>query len=108
MFHVEHFVDADMYVHYYAYNKFQMKRRQRVSQPRRVACLEAAAWYRPVKQQVSLRLEADVLAWFKREGPGYQTRINRALRKVMQEGGVGVRQAQVSKSARPGAPQRSP
>ena len=42
-------------------------------------------WYRPVKQQVSLRLDADVLAWFRREGRGYQTRINRALRKVMRE-----------------------
>ena len=40
---------------------------------------------RPAKQQVSLRLDADVLAWFKREGRGYQTRINRALRKVMRE-----------------------
>ena len=41
--------------------------------------------YRPVKQQVSLRLDADVLAWLKRGGRGYQTRINQALRKVMRE-----------------------
>lgn len=37
-------------------------------------------FYRPVKQQLTLRLDADVVAWFKREGDGYQTRINRVLR----------------------------
>ena len=47
--------------------------------------VELERWHGPVKQQVSLRLDADVLAWFKREGQGYQTRINRALRKVMRE-----------------------
>jgi uncharacterized protein (DUF4415 family) len=41
--------------------------------------------YRPVKKPVTLRLDADVLAWFQRAGRGYQTRINRALRKVMSE-----------------------
>ena len=39
--------------------------------------------YKPVKKPVTLRLDADVLAWFQRAGRGYQTRINRALRKVM-------------------------
>ncbi len=39
--------------------------------------------YRPVKKPVTLRLDADVLAWFQRAGRGYQTRINRALRQVM-------------------------
>lgn len=38
------------------------------------------ALYRPVKQQVTLRLDADILDWFKRRTPkGYQTDINRAL-----------------------------
>ena len=40
-------------------------------------------FYRPVKQQLTLRLDADVIAWFKhhsRRGKGYQTRINLALR----------------------------
>jgi uncharacterized protein (DUF4415 family) len=32
-----------------------------------------------------LQLDADLLAWFKEPGPGYQTRINRALRKAMEE-----------------------
>ncbi len=40
--------------------------------------------YRPIKQQVTLRLDADILAWFKERAPGgrgYQTDINRALRE---------------------------
>ena len=41
--------------------------------------------YRPIKRPVTLRLDADVLAWFKKQGRGYQTRINRALRGVMME-----------------------
>jgi uncharacterized protein (DUF4415 family) len=39
--------------------------------------------YKPIKKPVTLRLDADVLAWFKAQGRGYQTRINRALRGVM-------------------------
>ena len=46
---------------------------------------EWAGMYKPVKKPVTLRLDADVLAWFQRAGRGYQTRINRALRKVMIE-----------------------
>jgi uncharacterized protein (DUF4415 family) len=41
--------------------------------------------YRPVKKPVTLRLDADLLAWFQRGGRGYQTRINQALRRVMTE-----------------------
>lgn len=44
-------------------------------------------FYRPIKQQVTLRIDADIVAWFKAragEGGGYQTRINRALREHMQ------------------------
>lgn len=42
------------------------------------------AYYRPLKKPVTLRLDADVLAWFKKGGRRYQTRINLALRKVME------------------------
>ena len=42
--------------------------------------------YKARKKAVTLRLDADVLAWFKRKGRGYQTRINRALWGVMWEG----------------------
>ena len=34
----------------------------------------------PSKESISLRLDADVLEWFKAQGPGYQTRINAVLR----------------------------
>jgi uncharacterized protein (DUF4415 family) len=37
-------------------------------------------FYRPVKQQVTLRIDADVLAWFKAKGGKYQTEVNRVLR----------------------------
>jgi uncharacterized protein (DUF4415 family) len=40
-------------------------------------------FYRPIKRAVSLRLDADVVAWLKREGSGYQTRANRILRERM-------------------------
>ena len=37
----------------------------------------------PVKVSLSIKIDADVLAWFKSFGKGYQTRINKALRDVM-------------------------
>jgi len=45
-------------------------------------------FFRPLKQQLTLRLDADVIAWFKRQTPpgeGYQTRINRALREYVEQ-----------------------
>jgi uncharacterized protein (DUF4415 family) len=44
------------------------------------------ALYRPVKQQITLRIDADLIDWFRRHqdrGQGYQTRINRALREYV-------------------------
>ena len=44
---------------------------------------ERGKFYRPVKQQITLRIDADVIAWFKAQAPqgrGYQTNINQALR----------------------------
>jgi len=41
-------------------------------------------FYRPIKKPLTIRLDADVLAWLKAPGPGYQTRINRLLRDAMQ------------------------
>lgn len=50
------------------------------------------ALYRPVKKPTTIRLDADILAWFKAHGGerGYQTRINRALREYInrQEAGT--------------------
>jgi uncharacterized protein (DUF4415 family) len=45
---------------------------------------ERGKFYRPVKEQVTLRLDADVLHWFKQSGSGYQTRINAALRRFVE------------------------
>ena len=76
-----------------------MKQRKRVAKSRRGARLKASAGrkrlpylpaelaglYRPLKMPVTLRLDADVLAWLRKQGRGYQTRINQALRKLMME-----------------------
>jgi uncharacterized protein (DUF4415 family) len=40
-------------------------------------------FYRPLKQAVSMRLDADVVAWLKKRGKGYQTRVNSILRQRM-------------------------
>jgi uncharacterized protein (DUF4415 family) len=42
-------------------------------------------YYKPLKKSVTLRMDADVVAWFKEQGPKYQSRINRALRELMIE-----------------------
>lgn len=75
---------------------FPMKTRGRVVQTRvrAIAKVSNRRWnvstngigefYKPIKKPVTLRLDADVLAWFKKQGRGYQTRINRALRRVME------------------------
>lgn len=45
-------------------------------------------FYRPVNQQLTLRLDADVVAWFKGRatgGKGYQSDINRALRSYVEQ-----------------------
>lgn len=44
---------------------------------------ERGKFYKPVKQQVTVRVDADVLAWLKSEGNGYQTRMNSILRQAM-------------------------
>ena len=77
-----------------------MKRTTRVKKSRKIGRLRASAeqsgaearegaqarrFYKPLKKRVTLRLDADVLAWFKKQGHGYQTRINRVLRGVMTE-----------------------
>jgi uncharacterized protein (DUF4415 family) len=44
-------------------------------------------FYRPVKKQLTLRIDADVIAWFKErtpDGEGYQTSMNRALREYVE------------------------
>jgi uncharacterized protein (DUF4415 family) len=40
-------------------------------------------YYRPVKQSTTVRIDADVLAWLRGQGAGYQTRLNAILRRAM-------------------------
>lgn len=65
-------------------------------------------FYRPIKEQVSLRLDVDVLAWLRSKGRGYQTRINTLLRQSMTEsssrekrhGGGGEAEVRTAESTR--------
>lgn len=43
-------------------------------------------YYRPVKQQLTVRVDADVLAWLRSQGRGYQTKLNAILRQAMVKG----------------------
>jgi len=45
---------------------------------------KATVVWPPVKKQLTIRLDADVLEWLKADGRGYQTRINHILRVVME------------------------
>ena len=49
------------------------------------ADVHVGRFYLPVKQQISLRVDADVLAWFRSQGKKYQTYINEVLRREMQD-----------------------
>jgi uncharacterized protein (DUF4415 family) len=44
---------------------------------------ERGHFYRPVKRQITARVDADVLEWLKSQGRGYQSRINAILRREM-------------------------
>lgn len=40
-------------------------------------------FYKPIKTSTTVRVDADVLAWLKSQGKGYQTRMNAILREAM-------------------------
>lgn len=62
---------------------------------------EIGRFYRPRKQIVTIRLDADILAWFKARSPKYQTAVNRVLRDhVMKDAGHSGRRPSMAK--RPG------
>jgi uncharacterized protein (DUF4415 family) len=44
---------------------------------------ERGRFYRPVKRQITARVDADVLDWLQSHGKGYQSRINAILRREM-------------------------
>jgi uncharacterized protein (DUF4415 family) len=48
-------------------------------------------YYRPIKRQLTLRLDADIIAWLRAAGPGYQTRLNTLLRQAMREDALSTR-----------------
>ncbi len=48
-----------------------------------LAGMRRGAFYRPVKTQITARVDADVLAWLKSQGKGYQSRMNAILRDAM-------------------------
>jgi uncharacterized protein (DUF4415 family) len=43
-----------------------------------------AEWRPPIKQPVTIRIDNDVLEWFRSRGKGYQTQINHLLRRYME------------------------
>ncbi len=50
----------------------------------RMSDIQTGRFYRPIKQLVSIRVDADVLAWFRGQGKKYQTYMNQVLRREMQ------------------------
>ena len=58
-------------------------------------------FYRPLKQQLTLRLDADVIAWLRHQGRGYQTRANALLRDAML-GNLGLNSKKKVVRKRPG------
>jgi uncharacterized protein (DUF4415 family) len=40
-------------------------------------------FYRPIKQQLTVRIDADVVEWLRNQGSGYQSRMNNILRTTM-------------------------
>jgi uncharacterized protein (DUF4415 family) len=44
-------------------------------------------FYRPIKKKLTIRLDADVVEWFKRNNPHYQSAINKALREYINNPG---------------------
>lgn len=52
-------------------------------QPNEWAGAERGKFYRPLKQQLTVRIDADVVEWLKGQGKGYQSRLNKILRAAM-------------------------
>jgi uncharacterized protein (DUF4415 family) len=62
----------------------------------------------PKKEAITIRVDSDVLGWFKEQGRGYQTRMNQVLRRYMNVAGRRARPAGRHKSSgRKGASRRS-
>jgi uncharacterized protein (DUF4415 family) len=55
--------------------------------PEKWARAVVGKFYKPIKKPIALRLDADVIAWLKSQGSGYQSRINDILRREMMKRG---------------------
>lgn len=53
---------------------------------------QVGKFFRPIKQQITLRIDADIIAWFKARGEGYQTAVNEALREHLRRRAASVGQ----------------
>jgi uncharacterized protein (DUF4415 family) len=51
--------------------------------PQKWANAVVGKFYKPIKQPIGLRVDSDVIAWFKIQGAGYQSRMNDVLRREM-------------------------
>jgi uncharacterized protein (DUF4415 family) len=51
--------------------------------PDQLARMRPAEHWRPLKRQITARVDSDVLAWLKQDGKGYQSRLNAILRQAM-------------------------
>ena len=56
----------------------------------------------PRKETITIRVDADVLGWFKQQGRGYQTRINQILRRYMDVAGERTRPKTRTRRETPG------
>ena len=67
---------------------------------------EKARAYFPqgAKRQITLRVDPDVVAWFKAQGPGYQTRINAAFARLRRRASAGVNLTPSRSAARASPP----
>jgi uncharacterized protein (DUF4415 family) len=75
------------------------------------APIAGADWFRDAelvlpeaKQAISLRIDPDVLRWFRDQGPGYQSRINAVLRQYARAHGADITDRGARAPARPGRP----
>jgi uncharacterized protein (DUF4415 family) len=61
----------------------------------------------PNKETITIRVDADVLGWFRRQGRGYQTRMNQVLRRYMDVAGQRARPTVPARGQAAGAAGRS-
>jgi uncharacterized protein (DUF4415 family) len=63
-------------------------KRPAVKKPVRAKAASSSSLFRPVKQSVTIRLDSDVVAWFKKQADKYQTEINGVLRSYATKRGL--------------------